>query len=74
MSATVMVLPSKEPEDIRLVTIPEDMESQEAFRHATGVIAAAEESNPDCTWEDVEDALEAHGFRSVSFLLGPALD
>jgi hypothetical protein len=74
MSATVMVLPSKEPEKIRLVSIPEDMESHEAFRHATGVIAAAEEANPDFTWEDIEDALEVSGFRSLGFLLGPALD
>ncbi len=74
MSATVMVLPSKVPEEIRLVSIPEDMESHEAFRHATGVIAAAEEENPDATWEDIEDALEAQGFGSLEFLLGPALD
>jgi len=74
MYANVMVLPSKEPERIRLVRIPDDMESHEAFRHATGVIAAAEEANPDFTWEDIEDELDAHGFRSLDFVLGPALD
>ncbi len=74
MSCNVMVLPSKEPGQIRLVRIPEDMESHEAFRHATGVIAAAEEANPDFTWADIEDALDAHGFRTLEFVLGPALD
>ncbi|WP_428608718.1 hypothetical protein [Sedimenticola sp.] len=74
MNCNVMVLPSKEPGGIRLVRIPEDMESHEAFRHATGVIAAAEEANPHFTWDDIEDALEAHGFRALDFVLGPALD
>jgi hypothetical protein len=74
MNCKVMVLPSREPEQIRLVRIPEDMESQEAYRHATGVIAAAEEANPGFTWEDIEDALDAQGFRTLDFVLGPALD
>lgn len=74
MNCNVMVLPSREPEQIRLVRIPEDMEYHEAFRHATGVIAAAEEANPDFTWEDIEDALDAQGFRTLEFVLGPALD
>ncbi|WP_275100182.1 hypothetical protein [Sedimenticola hydrogenitrophicus] len=74
MNCKVMVLPSREPEQIRLVRIPEDMESHEAFRHATGVIAAAEEANPQFTWEDIEDALDAQGFRTLDFVLGPALD
>ncbi|AKH21223.1 hypothetical protein [Sedimenticola thiotaurini] len=73
MNCNVMVLPSKEPGQIRLVKIPEDMESHEAFRHATGVIAAAEEANPEFTWDDIEDALEAKGFSSLDFVLGPEL-
>lgn len=74
MSTKVMILPSKSPEQIRLVGIPEDMHEQEAYRHATGVIAAAEEANPNYTWEDIEDALDDQGFLSVEFVLGPALD
>lgn len=74
MSTKVMILPSKKPEQIRLVGIPEDMHEQEAFRYATGVIAAAEEANPNYTWEDIEDALDDKGFLSVNFVLGPALD
>lgn len=73
MSCKVMVLPSKAPEQIRLVQIPDDMESHEAFRHATGVIAAAEEANPQFTWDDIEDALDAHGFQTLEFVLGPEL-
>ncbi len=74
MTTKVMILPSKNPEEIRLVGIPEDMHEQEAFRHATGVIAAAEEANPNYTWEEIEDALDEHGFLNVDFVLGPSLD
>jgi hypothetical protein len=74
MSSRVMVLPCSDPQKIRLVQIPEDMESQEAFRYATGVIAEAEESNVDCPWCEIEDALEAHGFETLEFILGPSLD
>jgi len=74
MSVKLMVLPSGDSARIRLVTIPEDIESQEAFRHATGVISGVEESTPEYTWEDIEEALEEQGFQSVEFVLGPALD
>lgn len=74
MSERLMVLPSCVFSKIRLVRIPTDMESHEAFRYATGVIAAAEEANKEYTWEDIEDALDAHGFKTVGFTLGPALD
>jgi hypothetical protein len=74
MNERMMVLPSCVYSKIRLVRIPDDMESHEAFRYATGVIAAAEEASSEYTWEDIEDALDAHGFKTVDFLLGPALD
>ncbi len=73
MSTQLMVLPSREPGDIRLVTIPEDMEEHEAFRHATGLIARVEESHPDYGVDGIEDALEEHGFERVEFILGPEL-
>ena len=74
MGNRLMVLPSAKPEGIRVVSIPEDVEAQEAFRHATGVISGVEESDPDYTWEDIEDALDGHGYRVLEFVLGPALD
>ena len=74
MSSRMMVLPSRDYERVRLVHIPSDMEEHEAFRYATGVIAEAEEAKSDYTWEDIEEALEAHGFQMVKFILGPPLD
>lgn len=73
MSAKLMVLPGSDPEKSRLVSIPEDMKEQEAYRHATGVIAAVQEANVNCGWEEVMDALEEHGFEAVDFILGPTL-
>ena len=74
MSARLMVLPACAQEKIRLVQIPRDMEQHEAYRHATGVISRVEEMNPDYDWQDIEDALDEHGFETVDFVLGPALD
>ncbi len=74
MSDTLMILPSRDYQRIRLLRIPEDTEKHEVFRHATGVIAAVEEQNPDCTGEDILDALEQRGFSVVDFILGPELD
>lgn len=74
MSPKIMVLPSRDPHKPRLVSIPEDTEAHEAFRYATGMIAEVEESNPDYSWEDIEEALEARGFISVPYILGPELD
>ena len=73
MSAKLMVLPGSDPEKSRLVSIPEDMREQEAYRYATGVIAAVQEENANCGWEEVMDALEDHGFEEVEFTLGPTL-
>ena len=74
MAETLMILPSKDYQRIRLLRIPEDTEKHEVFRHATGVIAAVEEQNPDCTGDEILDALEQRGFSSVEFILGPELD
>jgi hypothetical protein len=74
MSETLMVLPSANAADIRLVRVPDDIEAHEAFRHATGLIARVEEDNPDYDWDDIAAMLEDHGFEAVEFVLGPELD
>ena len=74
MPETLMILSARDPENIRLVRVPSDYEPHEAYRHVTGLIAAAEEDNPDYDWADIEALLEDKGFSSVEFILGPALD
>ena len=74
MSDTLMILPSKDCTDIRLVCIPDDIEQHEVFRHVTGLIASIEEEGPGYSWEDIAAVLEDHGFEPVDFILGPALD
>lgn len=74
MSETLMILPSRNHTDIRLVRIPDEFEEHEVFRHVTGIIAGVEEDKPDYRWEDIAAALEDHGFEPVDFILGPALD
>ena len=74
MDHKLMVLPSRDPSAIRLVEIPNDIEAQEAYRHVTGVISSVEEAMNDYDWDDIEDALEEHGYHLVNFILGPALD
>jgi hypothetical protein len=74
MSDTLMILPSKDCTDIRLVRIPDDIEKHEVFRHVTGLIASVEEQDPGYSWEDIAALLEDHGFEPVDFILGPALD
>lgn len=69
-----MILPAHDYNAVRLVSIPDDYEEHEVFRHVTGIIAEVEESNPDYEWEDVLAALEDRGFENVEFILGPALD
>lgn len=68
-----MILPAKEPKDIRLLHTPDDFEEQEAYRYVTGLIAKAEESS-DYDWDDILDLLEQKGFETVEFILGPQLD
>lgn len=69
----LMILPAVEHEDIRLIKIPDDFEEHEAYRYVTGIIAKAEEES-DYSWEDILDLLEARGFESVEFAIGPSLD
>lgn len=73
MNETLMILPASNTDDIRLVRIPEDFESHEAYRHVTALIATIEEQQPDCSSDDILAALEDHGFEPVDFILGPAL-
>lgn len=74
MSDKLMILPAGKRSEIRLVRVPDDYEEQELFRHVTRLIADVEEDNPDYRWEDILATLEDHGFETVPFLLGPALD
>lgn len=74
MSDMFMILPAREPGEIRLVRMPSDLEAHEAFRHVTGLIARVEETNPDYHWGDIAAVLEDHGFETVDFVLGPELD
>jgi hypothetical protein len=73
MSDDLMILPAATFDYIRLLRMPEDMEQHEAYRYATGIIAEVQETQPDCSWEDMADALEVHGFSEVPFTLGPEL-
>jgi len=73
MSDTLMILPSSNPDAIRLVRVPDDFESHEAFRHVTGLISGVEEQGRDYDLDDIMAALEDHGFEAVDFILGPAL-
>ncbi len=73
MSARLMILPSKIFEQTRMVALPEDFDEHEVYRHITGIIAGVQEGNPDCTWEEVADALEDHDINVVDFILGPEL-
>lgn len=74
MNDRIMVLPAKDPTQIRAIRVPDDYEEHEAFRYVTGLIASVEEENPDYNPEDISAVLEDHGFEPVEFLLGPALD
>jgi len=71
MNDKLMILPSKDPNNIRMVKIPEDYEEHEVYRAATGAIARIEENVPDYNWDDLMEELEDMGFEEVSYLLGP---
>ena len=73
MSNNLMILYANEPENIRLIQIPDDFEEHEAYRYVTGIIAKAEEDS-EYTLDDILDLLEDKGFESVDFVLGPSLD
>jgi hypothetical protein len=74
MTNRLMILPSKDHKVTRLISIPDDFEEHEVFRHVVGLIAEVEEQKPDYTWEDIAAILEDHGFEQVDFILGPELD
>ena len=69
-----MILPARDPENIRLLRIPDDTQPQETYRLVTGLIAGVEQANSDYTWEDIADVLEEHGFEPLEFIRGPELD
>jgi hypothetical protein len=69
-----MILPAADKARIRLIRIPPDYPSKEAYRHVTGLIAEIEERQPGCEWEEVLAVLEDQGFEPVDFHLGPSLD
>ncbi len=73
MNSKLMILPAAEANAIQLLRVPDDFEEQEAYRYVTGVIARVEEDNPGYDWEDIAIELEAHGFETVDFILGPDL-
>lgn len=72
MSTQLMVLPARNFGKIRVVSVPEDYEAHEAYRHLTGIISALEERG-DSNWDDLAEALEAEGFVPLGFILGPEI-
>lgn len=74
MSQRLMVLPSVDFNQIRVVSIPDDLDANEAYRFATGIIAQAEETNRNYSWDDISEALEGRGFVPVDIVIGPTLD
>ena len=73
MNNNLMILPAKDPNEIRLLRIPDDFEEHEVYRYVTGLIANVEERS-DYDWDDISEELEQKGFEIVEFLLGPHLD
>jgi hypothetical protein len=73
MSKQLMILPASDANSIRLLQLPDDFESHEAYRHVTALIATVQEQQPDCSTNDILATLEDHGFEPVEFILGPAL-
>jgi len=71
MNSRLMLLPAPAIEQVRLLEIPGDYEEHEAFRHVVGIIAAVEEQGG--TNEDIIEALEERGFKSLDFIVGPDL-
>ncbi len=71
MSSRLLLLPGKSTESSRLIKVPADYESHEAFRHVTGIIAAIEEQGGSV--DDVMEALEVKGFEVIEFAVGPSL-
>jgi hypothetical protein len=73
MQYRLMLLPNPDPMRVRLLEVPADVDPQEAYRLATGIVARIEEADPAARLEELVDALEAQGFRPLHFMLGPEL-
>jgi hypothetical protein len=74
MPDRLMVLPARNFERIRLIRIPEDYSERDAVRRVTALIAEAQEEIKEWRWEEIAATLEDHGFSTVEFTPGPALD
>lgn len=74
MTDRLMLLPAHDFERIRLLRIPEDFGERDAMRHVTALIAELQEESNELRWEEIAAALEDHGFTTVDFVAGPALD
>ncbi|MBV5272483.1 MAG: hypothetical protein JZU52_02190 [Lamprocystis purpurea] len=78
MAEQLMLLPNADPARMRLLRLPRDLGSTEAYRLVTGLIAALESARAPGTGrvpvEDVIDALEERGFEVLEVILGPTLD
>jgi len=74
MTDRLMILPSKDPGRVRLVTIPTDISPHEAYRYITGLVSEVPREDEERWLEAVMDTLEDKGFGQVPFLLGPSLD
>ncbi len=70
----LMLLPSKTLENSLLIALPEDVESQAAFRCAVSVIAELEETDSGPSKQDIALALEDHDFEVIDYILGPEID
>ncbi len=73
MAKRIMVLPSKDVSQLRLVTVPEDLSPHEAYRHVTELVSEIPE-DAEQRLDQLLESLEDHGFETLPFLLGPALD
>jgi hypothetical protein len=74
MTERLMILPSKDPGRVRLVSIPADFSPHEAYRYVTGLVSEVPREDEEGWMDAVMDSLEDQGFGQVDFLLGPALD
>jgi hypothetical protein len=68
-----MLLPSKTFENSLLIALPEDFESQAAYRCAVSIIADAETQQSSTSKQEIIHALEDHGFEIVDYILGPEI-
>jgi len=69
----LMLLPCKTLENSLLVALPEDIESQAAFRCAVSVIAETETENSNSSRQDIISALEDHDFEVINYIIGPEI-